>query len=77
VENGALTLKGERRRTSEVADDRYYRVERRYGVFSRSFSLPTTVDASKIQASYHDGILRVVLPKAEEAKPKKIEIAES
>src|SRR5262245_54860916 len=63
VENGVLTLRGERKRENEVKNDSYHRVERSYGSFTRTFSLPTTVDVQKIQASYKDGVLEVVLPK--------------
>jgi HSP20 family protein len=74
VENNVLTLHGERKRESEVKEDGYFRSERAYGSFSRSFTLPTTVDASKIGANYKDGVLTVTLPKAEEAKPKQIDV---
>ena len=74
VENGVLTLGGQRRRDEEVTEENSYRLERSYGAFTRSFSLPTTVDAGKIVASYRDGILEVTLPKADAAKPKKIPI---
>ncbi len=75
VENGVLQFKGERKREHEVKDESFHRVERSYGAFSRSFSLPTTVDASKVKATFKDGVLEIVLPKAEAAKPKRIEIA--
>lgn len=74
AENGRLVLKGERKRSAEARDQNTYREERVYGSFTRSFSLPTTVDTARIAASYKDGVLEVVLPKAEEAKPKKIAI---
>jgi HSP20 family protein len=74
VENGVLTLQGQRRRSEEVDDKNAYRLERIFGTFSRSFTLPTTVDATKINARYKDGVLEVQLPKAEEAKPKKVQI---
>jgi HSP20 family protein len=74
VENNVLTLQGERKRESETKEDGYYRCERAYGTFSRSFSLPTSVDTSKIGAEYKDGVLSVSLPKAEEAKPKQIDV---
>jgi HSP20 family protein len=76
VENGTLTVKGERRRDAQVKEDSYVRVERHYGVFSRSFSLPTNVDTSAIRASYREGILRLVLPKAAEARAKRIPVSE-
>jgi len=71
VENGILMLKGERKHQEEIQEKNAYRMERVYGSFVRSFSLPTTVDASKISARLKDGVLELVLPKAEEAKPKK------
>lgn len=74
VENGVLSLHGQRRRDQEIDEKNSYRLERSYGAFGRSFSLPTTVDASKIVASYRDGVLEVTLPKAEEAKPKRVPI---
>lgn len=74
VENNTLTLRGERRRDTEVKDDQYHRVERIYGAFTRSFSLPPTVDAGKVSAEYKDGVLTVVLPTREEAKPRQIQV---
>jgi len=74
VENNTLTLRGERKRESEVKEDHYHRVERAYGMFSRSFSLPSTVDAGKVSADYKDGVLTVVLPTREEAKPRQIQV---
>jgi HSP20 family protein len=73
-ENGVLTLRGERKMDTEVNQDRYQRVERRHGTFSRSFTLPATVDASRIKATYADGVLTVRLPQRDEAKPKQIAI---
>ena len=75
VENNTLTLRGERRFDNEAKREDYHRVERSYGAFARSFSLPTVVDTEKIQADYKDGILKVTLPKKEEAKPKQIAIS--
>lgn len=75
VENNTLTLRGERRFDSEVKREDYHRVERSYGAFARSFSLPSMVNTEKIQAEYKDGILKVTLPKKEEAKPKQIAIS--
>ena len=77
VENGTLTLRGEKRRDKEVKEDQVHRGERYYGAFMRTFSLPTSVDADRIRASYKDGVLEVILPKAETAKPKRIEIRSS
>jgi HSP20 family protein len=75
VENNVLTLRGERRFDSEVKRDNYHRVERAYGSFARSFTLPNVVDTERIKAEYKDGVLRVTLPKKEEAKPKQISIS--
>lgn len=74
VENGVLTLKGERKRELDVTEDNAFRVERSYGSFTRSFTLHTTVNPSRIAVSYKDGVLEVTVPKAETAKPKKVEI---
>lgn len=75
-ENNVLTLKGERKMAEEVANDRFQRLERFYGSFSRSFTLPSTVDASNISAIYKDGVLTVRLPQREEAKPRQISVGE-
>jgi HSP20 family protein len=74
LENNVLTLKGERKFDSEVKREHYHRVERAYGTFTRSFTLPNLVDTEKIKAEYKDGVLRVMLPQREEAKPKQISI---
>jgi HSP20 family protein len=74
LENNVLTLRAERRLENTVARDRFHRLERQYGSFSRSFTLPTTVDAAAINASYKDGVLTIRLPQREEAKPKQISI---
>ena len=74
VENQTLTIRGERRREDGVAEDRYHRVERVYGAFSRSFTLPATVDASRVKADYRDGVLTVTLPTREEARPRQIQV---
>ena len=76
LENNVLTVRGERRFAKETKDDNYHRIERSYGTFSRSFSIPATVDEEKIRADYRDGVLKIVLPKKEQAKPKQIRIAE-
>ena len=76
LENNVLTLKGERRFQKETKDDNYHRIERAYGGFSRAFSIPATVDEEKIRAEYKDGVLKIVLPKKEQTKPKQIRIAE-
>ena len=74
VENETLTLRGERKHDDEVKDRGYHRIERIYGSFVRSFHLPAAVDQSKIKADFKDGLLRVVLPKRDEAKPREISI---
>jgi HSP20 family protein len=75
VQDNVLTVSGERRFEEEVKEDKYYRIERRYGSFSRSIALPQTADEEKIQAKYDNGVLEVTVPKAEIAKPKKIAVA--
>lgn len=75
VQDNVLTVSGERRFEEEVKEDRYYRIERRYGAFSRSIALPQTVDEERIEAKYENGILEVSIPKVEAAKPKKIKVA--
>jgi len=74
VENGTLTLRGEKKQERKIEAENAYRLERFYGSFSRSFVLPTRINAERIKATYKDGVLEVVLPKAEEAKPKKIKV---
>jgi HSP20 family protein len=74
VENNMLTLSGERKVDSEVKKEHYHRLERSFGSFSRSFSLPTTVDTGKIGADFRHGVLTVRLPFREEAKPRAINI---
>jgi HSP20 family protein len=74
VEGNALTIKGERQLEEGTKREDYLRLERPFGAFSRSFSLPTTVDLGKVKASQKDGILRIVLPKKEETKPKQIKV---
>jgi len=75
-ENNVLTLKGERKAEQQISRDRFQRVERFQGTFSRSFTLPATVDAGKISATYKDGVLTVRLPQREEAQPKQITVGE-
>jgi HSP20 family protein len=77
VENGMLYLSGERKFEKEVKEENYHRVERSYGAFSRSFSLPNSIDAEKVAAEYKDGQLILTMPKREEAKPKTIKISVS
>ncbi len=74
IEGDTLTLKGERKRDAEVREDQYYRVERSYGTFQRNILLPSVVDPNKVKATYRDGVLEILLPKKEEAKPKEIKI---
>ena len=73
-ENNTLTLKGERKFEDKIQQEQFHRVERAYGTFSRSFSLPSTVDASKIAAEYKNGVLTVTLPFREEARPRTINV---
>ncbi len=74
VENGILTIRGERNFEKATEGETYHRVERVYGNFERSFSLPNTVDADKIEARYKNGLLHLRMPKREEAKPKPVKI---
>jgi len=73
-ENNVLTIAGERKAPEPAAADQVRRLERRHGSFVRTFTLPTSVDASSISASYKDGVLTVRLPRREEAKPKTISV---
>ncbi len=74
VEDSTLTIRGERKFYREVDEDSFHRVERRYGTFARSLSLPQTANADSIEATFDRGVLTVEIPKAEEAKPKKISV---
>jgi HSP20 family protein len=74
VENNILTIRGERKFEKKVSEDKYLRVERAYGSFSRSFSLANTVNAEAIKADYQNGVLTLTIPKREEAKPKQIKV---
>ncbi len=74
VDNGQLTISGERKFEDAENKDSYHRVERSYGRFSRTFQLPNTTDTGNISASYTNGVLVVTLPKLEEAKPRAIEV---
>ena len=74
VENNTLTLRGTKKAASDVKDEQYRRIERHYGTFSRSFTLPTSVDAAKVSAEYKNGVLTVKLPFREEAKPRTINV---
>jgi HSP20 family protein len=74
VENGTLTLRGEKKMDSSIKEEHCHRIERAYGAFSRSFSLPATIDTSRVSADYKNGVLTVRLPVREEAKPKQIQV---
>jgi HSP20 family protein len=74
VENNTLTIRGERKKDDAVSEDQYHRVERSFGPFSRSFTLPSTVDAGRVRAEYRDGVLTVTLPMREEARPRQIQV---
>lgn len=74
IEENVLTVKGERKFEEEDKKKNYYRIERSYGTFRRSFALPNNVDTGKISANMKDGILTIYVPKKEESKPKEIEI---
>jgi HSP20 family protein len=74
VENNTLTISGQKKMDREVKEEQYHRIERSYGGFSRSFTLPTTVDTNAIGAEYKNGVLTVRLPLREEAKPKQIQV---
>jgi HSP20 family protein len=74
VHDDVLSISGERKYEKEEKGKKYHRVERAYGSFTRSFTLPEDADASKVAADYKDGVLKVHLPKSEKAKPKSIEV---
>lgn len=74
VRDNTLTLRGERRFDKEEKQENYLRIERAYGSFQRAFTLPTTIQQERIRAVFRDGVLELTLPKAEEAKPKQIQI---
>jgi HSP20 family protein len=74
LESNILTIKGTKQQEKNEKGKEYHRVERTYGAFQRSFTLPTTVKADSIEAVFKDGILSVTLPKADEAKPRQIEV---
>ena len=74
VENSTLVLKGEKKFDAEVKEENYRRIERTYGTFHRSFTLPNTVDTTKVSADYKNGVLTVKLPFREEAKPRSINV---
>ncbi len=74
VENNTLTLSGEKKLDTEVTEEQFHRIERSFGLFARTFALPPTVDATNVSAQYKAGVLTVLLPLREEAKPKQIRI---
>ncbi len=74
IENSTLRLSGERKFERNVDKENYHRVERAYGSFSRSFSLPSQIDAEKVDANFKDGVLTITIPKAEHARPRRIAI---
>ena len=74
VENQTLTVHGERKIEKEEKEENYRRVERQYGSFTRTFTLPTTVDTENVSANYDKGVLKIALPKKAEAKPKQIKV---
>jgi HSP20 family protein len=74
VDNGTLTIRGEKKFSTEVKEEAFRRIERSYGTFSRSFSLPQTVDTGRVGAEYKNGVLTVRLPLREEAKPRQIKV---
>jgi len=74
VENQTLTVKGERKFEKDEKEENFHRIERRYGNFTRSFTLPQTVDATAPKATYEDGVLAITLPKKEAAKPKQVKV---
>jgi HSP20 family protein len=74
VENGTIVIKGEKKFDPAVKEEHYRRVERSYGTFHRSFTLPNTVDAAKVSAEFKNGVLTIVLPFREEAKPRTINV---
>lgn len=74
VNNGELTISGERKLEKEEKDKKYHRIERSYGSFMRSFTLPEDVSADKVSAEFADGLLKVHLPKGEKPKPKSVEV---
>ena len=75
IENNTLTIRGERKFEKKVSEENYLRVERTYGSFSRTFSLPNTVNSEAIKAEYKNGVLTVELPKRAESKPKQIKVS--
>lgn len=77
IENNVLTIRGEKQQRGDNSGERVHRYERSYGSFERTFSLPSTVDVDRIEAHYDNGLLTVVLPKAERARPREIPVKQS
>lgn len=77
IKNSTLVLRGERKFEKDIKEENYHRIERSYGSFSRTFSLPQTVDHSKVSATFKDGLLEIMIPKVKDARPKQIEIKEN
>jgi HSP20 family protein len=74
IENNTLTVRGERKLEQEEKEENFHRIERRYGSFSRSFTLPSTIDSASVKAAYENGVLRIDLAKRAEAKPRQIKV---
>jgi HSP20 family protein len=74
VEQNVLTIEGERKFDSDVNRDQYHRLERGFGAFRRSFTLPATLDSSRVSANYQDGVLTITLPQRAEAQPRQIQV---
>ncbi len=77
IKESTLIIKGERQFEKDIKEENYHRIERSYGSFSRTFSLPQTVDQSKVGATFKDGLLEITIPKIKEARPKQISIKEN
>ena len=74
LEDGVLTIQGQRKQEQEESGTKYHRIERSYGSFARTFSFPDVIETDKVRAEYKDGVLHLYLPKSEKAKPKAIEV---
>jgi HSP20 family protein len=74
IENGVLSIRGERKQEKEESGKRFHRVERYYGSFLRTFTVPDNIDEGKVRAEFKDGVLNILLPKSEKAKPKAIDV---
>jgi HSP20 family protein len=74
VEDNTLTITGEKKLEDNVKQDQFHRIERMYGTFTRSFTLPAAIDTEKVNAEYRNGVLTIKLPMREEAKPKQIQV---